>query len=180
MGKAKTKAKTTKQPNARDFFEWIGRCLTQWSVVEQRTYGIFSLSFPQPGAILAAYAAYWTVHSFEDRLKMTHNAFETRFRSDQAVMAKWKTIRTRLRQQNEIRNRMAHGTVLGFWKEGGTRTELVPYMFASFGRPTKQPFADTMKLDELKQANADFEQLEADMVTFTTEAQDAAKATKPA
>jgi hypothetical protein len=148
----------------RDYCEAVGHALSTWSVVEQNAYQIFGFVLGNPQA---AYHAYWEIHSFEERLKMTHAAFRGRFRDNTDLMGTWKKLRKRMIDENLKRNDIAHGTVLGVVEPGkAPRFKLVPFMWASFGDPNKQPHDDGMTLQEVQDAERAFKALWMDLSAF--------------
>jgi hypothetical protein len=151
----------------RDYFAAIGHALTTWSIVEQHAYQIFGFVLENPKA---AYHAYWAIHSFEERLLMTHRAFKGRFHENTDLIGNWNALRKRMIEQNRTRNDIAHGTVLGMIEADHAPTfKLIPFMWASFGDPKKQPHDNGMTLKEIKDATEAFKALWIDMGKFLSE-----------
>ena len=118
-----------------DFYNAVGRALSEWSRIEQEIGLIFSICVGSPGQE-PALKAFWSLHSFEQRLQLTAAAFKALFHLpiDDDLLAQWRQVAKEWRDANDRRNDLAHGTVIRY-EEG----EIMGVYFCThlYADPTK-------------------------------------------
>lgn len=84
--------------------------------------------------------AYWTITSFDARLRMVSATVNSRYAGQNALLKEWDELRTKLGPQNTVRNKIAHGTVVTMDYSTYRNPELRPDTFFApyfWGRSTK-------------------------------------------
>jgi hypothetical protein len=96
---------------SRDFYAYMGRALSRWSVVEANVFRVFLLGLggADPDA---AGAAYHCAQAFTVRLAMADAAVSARFRGSEHL-DEWHRLKDRCNRASVNRNKLAH------WISGG-------------------------------------------------------------
>jgi hypothetical protein len=163
---------------AEDFYRLIGKALTTWSGVEYHLCLIWATVLGgQPVGALGR--SFWAVHSFADRLDMTHAAVKAEFEGNEQIWPAWKAIRKELLKLNERRNEIAHGTVaLSATKRDGTevKAEFAPYFWGALADPKTWrelhldpehlPKYKRLSERDLETSNTEFEAMSEPMMTL--------------
>jgi hypothetical protein len=96
---------------AQSIYISVGRALSVFSFLEHQLCQVFVVAIRNTYSDQAE-SAYWSITSFEARLRMVSAAVESRHRNSLSLKKEWTELRTKLTTQNTIRNKIAHGTVL--------------------------------------------------------------------
>jgi hypothetical protein len=91
------------------FFEWVGRCITEWAHVERVLFHIFEVQLGTTRR-KAALIFYRRSRMISDRLAVTGMLIPPEFAAD------WKAIEKRTRALLQFRNHIAHNPVKEFWE----------------------------------------------------------------
>jgi hypothetical protein len=121
----------------QQFFEYLGRAVSQWAYVEDQVYHTYRVII-DPGDWVASAAAYHSVINMKTRLDMIDAALNVS-RQYKDRFSEWGKIRKKIRDQSARRNKVAHWTVTG----DATRddeTGVTMYLHA--------PFYDVRKISE--------------------------------
>jgi len=151
---------------ADQYFLWVGRALSHWSLVEQALSRIYAACL---GDQEAAHSAYWSVLSMDARLNMTDAAFRTRFRKKGDLLKKWNPIKEKIGRKNRKRNDIAHGAVVTLHSKDGSLTKLVPKPWSNPDKLNKEEFAKAMPLDQLEEAAKSFKRTYTRISEFTVD-----------
>jgi hypothetical protein len=110
-------AYTIADAEAKDLYQAIGAALTAWGKVEQALCDTYILCVvPQAAApYAAAGASFWSVATFEGKLKMTEAAVTIWLREVPELSACWERTTIKLREKSKLRNKLAHGIVCRIW-----------------------------------------------------------------
>lgn len=121
------------QDDEREIFEAMGRCLSSWNKIEERILSLLEYLHSHDGVMVPAELAlgYWSIISFEARLKWAATVLEYRLQPQTGTYSElrsdWKEIKNLLKSLSSKRAEVAHGTVVWFPSQnGGLRVLLVP------------------------------------------------------
>jgi hypothetical protein len=68
--------------------------------------------------------AFWAIHSFQQKLAVTSAVIEAALSYDQKILKDWSKLSGSMTRQNKLRNKLAHGSVIGFsYRFEGERKE---------------------------------------------------------
>jgi len=113
-------------PDEEQVYAAVGRALSAWSHVEESLYMILLTAtlpkLPRPSSIylqdsfraIESFSAFWAIESFSAQLNMVDAAVKTRYATHPECLALWSVLYKRARSKNNLRNEMAHGTVMPF------------------------------------------------------------------
>ncbi|QQN61380.1 hypothetical protein JIR23_17085 [Bradyrhizobium diazoefficiens] len=159
------------------FYENLGRCIAQWSHVEDGLYEVYATAIAKAHEMrtsnVAAQAAYYAIQAPEGKISMTDSA--VRFRllfgmgdghhdPQRRLLAAWDALKNTVDERRRRRNQLAHFQVLISMSEPeGRRFALRPAIFnpnALFRTTT------LFHREELKVAAASFGRASMDLGTF--------------
>jgi hypothetical protein len=113
-------------PDEEQVYAAVGRALSAWSHVEESLCMILLTAtlpkLPGPSRIyledsfsaIKSFSAFWAIESFSAQLNMVDAAVKTRYANHPECLALWSVLYKRARSKNNLRNEMAHGTVMPF------------------------------------------------------------------
>lgn len=114
VGASSDMASTSTSKKSDEIYSAVGRALTIFSGIENEVCTLFTIAVRNSHSNQAA-AAYWAVTSFDARLRMVSAALRVSLKGDHLTFKKWNTVVVpNLSSLNAIRNKLAHGTVVGF------------------------------------------------------------------
>jgi hypothetical protein len=158
-----TKLSEDEEKQVDELYRQVGICLSAWNNVEYHLSTVFAAALASH-AVGAIGNAFWSVHSFEARLELVHCTLRAEFEQD-PVWKPWLALRNKaLRELNETRNKIAHGTVVKALTKFGKGDEpsvyeivVIPYYYARMADPRTWVkvfiVKDTMNLDYLRKAD---------------------------
>ena len=125
------------------FYEHLGRCIAQWSHVEDGLYELHAIAINRSNeprtSNLAAQAGYFAVQTPEGKLNVTGAAVHFRLREEMSdepddpkrrLLGMWWSLRKRVEKRRTRRNQIAHFQVLNSLNnKPGRRVELRPAIF---------------------------------------------------
>lgn len=108
---------TREEPTKEQFDEVytaVGRALSAWSSIEHALCTTFTYAIiTDPWAAVGyAHASYWAVESLIGKLNMVDAAVKLRCYELPEILKLWSVIYKRMREKNNRRNELAHGTVI--------------------------------------------------------------------
>jgi hypothetical protein len=110
----------------------VGRALTTWGAVEDALGKVYCAAV-NPRNFNPPERAYWSIVSFEGRIKMTGKAVEER-ELGLPLLKDWTPLSETLLSQNKIRNKLAHGSVIDVTRRknllSAPKWALAPYYYA--------------------------------------------------
>lgn len=159
------------------FYEQLGRCIAQWSHVEDGLCEVYATAIAKADEVrtsnVAAQAAYYAIQAPEGKISMTDSA--VRFRllfgmgdghddPQRRLFAAWDALKNTVDERRRRRNQLAHFQVLrSLGEPEGRRYALRPALFnpnALFRTTT------LFHREELKVAAASFGRASMDLGTF--------------
>jgi hypothetical protein len=108
---------TKPNPDESEVYAAVGRALSAWSHVEESLCMIFltatllKLTGPSP---IYLQASFWAIESFWAKVNMVDAAIKSRYADHPECLALWSVLYKRARSKNNLRNELAHGTVMPF------------------------------------------------------------------
>lgn len=147
---------------ASEIFNGVGRAISHWAATEQVLSIIFQTILDTDRASVVC-AAFYSVHSFNSKLRMVNAAFNDRFLVplpnnketplSSALVKKWKKIHEKLKRVSETRNQLAHrGLVYEVTSEVVTPA-LSAHPFKSLRESMLNGKAKSLKLHEIQRIN---------------------------
>ena len=111
----------------------IGACIAQFSIVEESLAALFGVAAGIP-RMETAFRINDEIREFQYRLGATGSAVQTwaeqlENKNDQtAILDRWNTLRTTIKEDSQVRNRLAHSKIVPNDNDDGTTTPFVcPY-----------------------------------------------------
>ncbi|TFV35799.1 hypothetical protein E4K66_26235 [Bradyrhizobium frederickii] len=159
------------------FYENLGRCIAQWSHVEDGLYEVYATAIAKADEVrrsnVPAQAAYFAIQAPEGKIAMTDSAVRFRLLFDMGeshddpqrrLFAAWDALKKTVDDRRKRRNQLAHFQVLVSMSEPeGRRFALRPALF----NPNAQFRTLTLfHREELKVAAASFGRASWDLRTF--------------
>jgi hypothetical protein len=89
----------------------VGKITAQWAEIEDSLFMIFVFAVAGKWAVgdIEPYrAVFYTFSSYENKMRMLHNAMKARFPSDSSAMNEWQELRKSLNDFSKLRNEIAH------------------------------------------------------------------------
>jgi hypothetical protein len=151
---------------ADDYMALVGNVLTQWGQVEYAHATLFQTAASGVINNTALWRAYWSVVSFEGRQKMVDAALREAFGDHSEYLATWNNLNNRLIQKNQVRNKIAHGSVVRWGRGDGTVTPIfVPFFFAKMHENLDENgrFANKLTVNEFNAIQMSFLELFRDL-----------------
>jgi hypothetical protein len=93
----------------------LGHAISCWSTVESELSRIYAVAMKSPEMGLAI-ETFYTVIGFDSRLKMANVAMQSTCYAHRDVIKTWNNLVNRIKTQAKIRNKLAHGIVIGLSK----------------------------------------------------------------
>lgn len=149
------------------FYEQLGRCIAQWSHVEDGLFQCYMIALGQLKSTLPAQAGFYAVRSPEGKLSVTNSAvrfclLEIGDRSAD-IAGLWKSIAKKVDKRRTQRNQLAHFQVLhSMESKPGRRVALRPALFNP-NAPDRTPF----HVAELKVIARSFGRISMDLMAFS-------------
>jgi hypothetical protein len=146
------------------FSENLGRCIAQWSHVEDGLFQCYMVALGQLNSILPAQAGFYAVQSPEGKLSVSNSAvrfclLEIEDRSaDMAGL--WKSLVKKVEKRRTRRNQLAH--FVSMENKPGRRVMLRPALFNP-NAPDRTPF----HVAELKVIARSFGRISTDLMAFS-------------
>jgi len=173
-------SETNLEKLAFELYASIGQALTAWSGVEWQLSRLFSQSISPKGfdptlSSSVAERAFWSVHSFEAKLKMTNATIKESFYwAEDDLLKKWTNLKNRLSKSNSCRNKIAHGSVVQHNQGQGDGSIVKsvyfsPYYWdrdAKMGRkfiPANEPPVEKLTVKDILKASVRFVVLKEDI-----------------
>ena len=149
------------------FYENLGRCIAQWSHVEDGLFQCYMVALGPLNSILPAQAGFYAVQSPEGKLSVANSAvrfclLEIEDRSAD-IAGLWKSLIKKVEKRRTRRNQLAHFQVLmSMENKPGRRVMLRPALFNP-NAPDRTPF----HVAELKVIARSFGRISTDLMAFS-------------
>jgi hypothetical protein len=94
-----------------ELHELIGQITSSWAEVEDGLFHVFVIAIAGPslvGDVRPYRSVFFTFSSYEGKMRMVHNAMNTRYGNDEGIITEWKELRKALNGFASLRNDVAH------------------------------------------------------------------------
>jgi hypothetical protein len=144
---------------ADDYYIAIGKALSEFSNLEHSLCRVFCASMGRGLANIPAYHAFWAIASFEGKQKMTSVAAHHATYRHTTLSAEWDKLAGQVKKKGKIRNKIAHGTLVGLHGTEPPTSFLIPYFWSGllrvFSGPSPAP-KDRMTIGQIDHARCAF------------------------
>jgi hypothetical protein len=89
----------------------VGQITASWADVEDQLFQVFVMAVAGTwlvGDIRPYRAVFFSFNSYEQKMKMVHNAMKARYSDNREIMGSWKELRDSLNGFSKLRNGIAH------------------------------------------------------------------------
>jgi hypothetical protein len=166
----------------------VGKCLTAWNNVENELLIIleYALSQDLHSTRIEVSIGYWSVVSFEARLRWCNSvmAYRLRFKTYSELMTRWNALHNKLSKKNKKRAEIAHGSVIRAYEQGveGFSDYFIPYFHKrrtdylllareEFHKTHFATHAKHLTVEDMKHRCKGFDQLSEELRNFTMQLQ---------